>query len=500
MRKHNHFVIFYKKINLFITNLLEKYLNKLSISNLAKNKSNIITSNRVFLSLVMIIILFLSYLSIPHTYNKVKIRNELKNQLLDKFSTNFIFSQNFNYKFLPRPHFIIEDSIILKNQTKISEVRKLKIYVSLANLFFLKNIKVKDVILENTNFYFNKKNYNFFLKLLDNNFLKSSFKIKNSNIFYRNIEDEVLFINKIKDMKYYFDPNDLQNVVFSKNEIFNISYSYKLINDKIEKKIYSKINLNFLKLQIENELSYIDDIKIGSANFIFNQNKSKASYEVKENYFTFTFFDKLSDPNFIYKGQFNFNPFYSNLEGKVNKMSLSTLIDTNGLFAQLLKTKILNNENLNINLRISGNKIKQSINFVKVILNSRIKEGLIDLDNTKFSWKNNTHFEILDSLIYVNKNQVIFDGKLIIDITEPSEVYKYLLTPKKYRSEIKKIEFNYNYNFDQKTMSLSNVKINNQVNQKVNEILKDLIFKDHKLQNKAYFKMILNKAIKSYAG
>ena len=181
-------------------------------------------------------------------------------------------------------------------------------------------------------------------------------------------------------------------------------------------------------------------------------------------------------------------------------MSLSTLIDTNGLFAQLLKTKILNNENLNINLRISGNKIKQSINFVKVILNSRIKEGLIDLDNTKFSWKNNTHFEILDSLIYVNKNQVIFDGKLIIDITEPSEVYKYLLTPKKYRSEIKKIEFNYNYNFDQKTMSLSNVKINNQVNQKVNEILKDLIFKDHKLQNKAYFKMILNKAIKSYAG
>ena len=49
-------------------------------------------------------------------------------------------------------------------------------------------------------------------------------------------------------------------------------------------------------------------------------------------------------------------------------------------------------------------------------------------------------------------------------------------------------------------MSLSDVKINNLLNQNMNNILKNLIFKNDKLQNKIYFKNIINKAIKSYVG
>ena len=151
MRKHNHFVKFLKKINLSINNLLENYLNKLKFSNLL----NIARSNKVFLAFVTITILSLSYLSIPHIYNKAEIQQQLKNQLLEKFSINFIFSKNFYYKFYPRPHFVIQDLSIIDRKEKISDVKKLKIYISLNNLFSQKKVIVKDAIIENSNFIIN---------------------------------------------------------------------------------------------------------------------------------------------------------------------------------------------------------------------------------------------------------------------------------------------------------------------------------------------------------
>ena len=236
MSKHNHFVIFLKKINLSINSLLQKYLNKLNFNNL----SNIRYSNKVFLTLVGLIILFLLYLSIPHIYDKTKIRKTLENQLLDKFKLNFIFSKNLDYNFLPRPHFLIEESSIVENQTKVADIKKLRIYVSLDSLFSLENIIINDVILENTNFNLNKQNSNFFMKLLDNIFSEGIFNIKNSNVFYRNTEEEVLFMNKIINMKYYYDPKELKNFVKSENKIFNIPYSFGSQIDKKKRKYLPK--------------------------------------------------------------------------------------------------------------------------------------------------------------------------------------------------------------------------------------------------------------------
>ena len=271
MSKHNYFVIFLKKINLLINSLLKKYLNKLNLNILF----NIARSNKVFLTFVALIILFFSYLSIPHVYNKTEVQKELENQLLDKFNLNFIFSKNFDYKFFPRPHFIIKDSYILENQVEISSIKKIRIFVSLDNLFSLKDISVKNIILENANFNLNKQNSNFFFKLLDNNFLQSSLNIKNSNVFFRNSEQEVLFINKIINMNYYYDSKELKNIIYSEDEIFNIPYSFESHKDNIQKKIFSKINFNFLKFQIENQIDLTDDIKKGSVNFIYNKKKVK---------------------------------------------------------------------------------------------------------------------------------------------------------------------------------------------------------------------------------
>ena len=42
--------------------------------------------------------------------------------------------------------------------------------------------------------------------------------------FFRNSQNDVLFINKIIDMKYYYDPKLLKNTIISKNKLFNFPY------------------------------------------------------------------------------------------------------------------------------------------------------------------------------------------------------------------------------------------------------------------------------------
>jgi len=496
MRKHNYFVTFLKKINLSINSLLKKYLNKLNF----KNFSKIAKSDKFFLTFVTLIILFISYLSIPNIYNKVEIRKVLQNQLLNQFNLNFNLSQNLRYSFFPRPHFIYENATILKNQEEISKIKELKIYISLKNLFSLEGIKVNDSVLKNANFYLNNQTYDFFTKLLSQNFKDNSFIIKDSNIFYRNTDNEVLFINKIINMKYYYNIKDLKNIFVSKNEIFNLPYSLELYDNKIEKKIFSKLNLNFLNLQIENEINYTGDVKKGSANLIVNQNKSNANYELKKNSFVFIFFNKLVSQDFSYKGMINFKPFYSNIEGAGKEINFSSIFNSNGLLSQLFKTGLLNNRNINFEIVVNANKIKNYNNFVNIFLNSKMEESLLDFDNTKFAWKDIANFEITNSLMHVKDNEIILDGKLDTVIKNHGDMYKFLVTPKKYRKKIKKIDLNFTYNFDQKILKFDDIKINNKINQNVNEILKSLIFEEDRLKNKIYIKNVINKAIKAYVG
>ena len=51
---------------------------------------------------------------------------------------------------------------------------------------------------------------------------KDELKIKNSSLFYKDQNDNILFIKKIIDSKFYYDFNNLENVGILKSEIFNV--------------------------------------------------------------------------------------------------------------------------------------------------------------------------------------------------------------------------------------------------------------------------------------
>ena len=205
MTKSNQFVKNLKNINKLINSLLERNLNKLKLDNIKILASN----NKIILTFVAVFVFFVSYLLLPTFYKQNDISKELKNELLSKFNLNFAFTQNLNYNFFPRPHFVSKESNIVENQKNIADIKRVKIYISLDNLFSSKNFTITEVILDNVNFEINHKNSNFFIKVLNNNFLDTNLKITNSNIFFRNLKNEVLFINKIENLKYFYEKNEI---------------------------------------------------------------------------------------------------------------------------------------------------------------------------------------------------------------------------------------------------------------------------------------------------
>ncbi len=496
MKKSNFFFKNLNNINRSINILLEKNLNKLNFENLR----NLLVNNKIILTFVALFVILISYLLLPTFYNQSDLSKGLKRELMNKLNLNFSFSNNLNYNFFPRPHFVTTQASIFVKDKEISKIKKIKIFISIKNLISLKKIELKDVILENANFNINKQNYNFFSKLLDNNFIFGDLKIKNSNIFFRDKNQEVLFIDKIIDMKYFFDNNELKNIIIANNEIFNIPHEIEIFKDKKQKKLYSKLKLNYFKLQIESELNYNDNLLKGKSDFIHNKIKSTALYEFNKIFFKYKIFDKLDNREFFYRGKLNFKPFYSTIEGEVEKINLKHLFGQNALISQLLKTELLNNRNIDFKLNILANYVLNNSVFKNINITSKIQEGLIDMDETKFQWKDFAEFKLSDSLIYVKDGELVLDGKIKIDIKKFKEIYKFLLTPKNYRNKIKQIDFNFTYNFDQKIAKLNDVKIDGNINQNLDKILNSVILKESVIQNKIYIKNLLNDAIKSYAG
>ena len=154
------------------------------------------------------------------------------------------------------------------------------------------------------------------------------------------------------------------------------------------------------------------------------------AYKKNQNFYEINLFDKFDDPKFFYIMSFNLNPFYSKFEGKSEKIDLSKFFNPNSLIVQILKSEILNNKNIDFKLDVSADRIN-NINFQKLNLFSKIQEGLIDIDNTNFNWKNIADFTLIETLIFVKNGELFFDGRLKIKINNYNEMYRYLLTPKK---------------------------------------------------------------------
>ena len=233
---------------------------------------------------------------------------------------------------------------------------------------------------------------------------------------------------------------------------------------------------------------------------LYNKNKSLINYKANESFLEFKYSNELDNKKFLYTGKLNFKPFYSVFEGTTDALDVSYFFGTNAIIAELLKTEIFNNKNIDFELNINSNKIENNRSFTNLFLKFKIKDGLIDIDDTKLEWKDNSIIKLSDTLIYVKNGKLFLDGRSKVNITNIKNIYKFLLTPKNFRKEIKTIDFSFTYVFSEKAIMISDIMINGKYNQKVNKRLNNIYLRDNDIQNKIFFKNMFNDIIESYFG
>ncbi len=496
MQKYNSLIKKIKKQFLTINDLIESYFDKISLlkSNIKKFKFD--KNNSIFLAFGIIVILSLSYLLMPTLYDKNMIQSKIKNQILKNYNINLTFNEKIKYGLLPKPHFYSKDLVIKLNDKTIGFTKTFKIFFEINKLFSINKLDFGDLIFTNTDFEIQKDDLEFFENLLKTEPNENKIYIKKSNIFFKDVDNEVLFINKINDSKFFYDSNNLNNILSSQNEIFNVPYKLIIKNDKFNREVYTKFNSKKMRLNIENIINYDEINKDGNLNILLINKKTSLNYELKKNSLSFI----SSDTQREYSGKIDFRPFYFFANFNYEGISSKNIFNSNTILIDFIKSEIFNNKNLNAKINLSVGDITNIDELNNLYLSLSIDEGNLNFSNSNIMWKEDLKITLTESLLIHDQNEINLNGKMILEFKNSENFYKSFQIKKNHRKDIKQIHLDFVYNFNQQKIIFDNILIDNNQNINIESFVKNYNVNNNKIFNKITFKNFVNNFFSAYAG
>ena len=495
MRKQNLLSKKIRKQILSINNLLESYFNSLRRFILDAKKLRFDKNNKVFLAIVSIIFLTLVYFLIPTAYNKELVQKEIKNQIYQKYNIVVKFDNEIQYNFFPKPHFSSKNLFILSDKRKIAQVKNFKIFIDFKNFFNFNQIQTQNIIFDKTDFNFKKSDLGFFTNLLKTEPNRNEIKIKRSNLFFRNRDNEVLFINQINYCNFYYDLKNLKNVLVSKGQVFNVPYKLIIGNDKLNEILDFELTSKKLVLKIENETDYKKKNEIGNLKISFKNKNNIFEYQIKENTL-----DVISeDNNKLFKGLIEFKPFYLVSNFKYQTFRIKDLLN-NPFFIEILKSQTLSNKNLNASIKFDVKNVYDFDRFSDLSLKLKIEEGNYNFSNSNIIWKENVKVSFLDAFLNFDKEKINLNGRTSFDVKNQDEFFKFFQIKKDLRKNIGKIELDFNYDLNEEKITFDNLRIDNKSNKKIEEIISNFNSNSKKFFNKVTFKNFVNDVLAAYFG
>ena len=496
MQKHNLLAKKLKKQILSINVSIESFFNKFKNLNLKNIKAIFDSNYKLFWGIGAFVILTISYFLSPTAYDKPATKQMIKNQILNRYNFDIKFNEKIPYALLPRPHFKSKNLSILENDKIIGNVKNFKIFISIDRLFSFDKFETKNLVLDNTEFSLLNNDFSFFSKLLQTEPSKNEIIIKNSEIFFKDNSDDVIFICKILNGKFYYDSNKLQNIFSSKNEIFKIPFKIIIKNDKFNKIMFSELNSKKIRLNLENKIDYTDSIKKGLLEILVINKSTKLQYELDKDSLRFN----SKNINNTYQGLIDFKPFYLSTEFNYAGLNLKDLFKDDSIFTELIKNEIFTNKNLNSNISLNIKDITNINELNNLSLKINLQEGIIDLSKTNIMWKDDLKIELPESLLLYDENQINLVGKMVLNFENIDDFYKSFQVKKNARKKIDEIQLDFNYNFDKKKISFDNVKIDNKPNLKIQKFIDKFNSNENKMLNKILFKTFVSSFFVTYAG
>ena len=496
MSKHNFFPKGLKKHFLSINNTIESYFNKLKffILNFKKIKSQY--NNKGFIIFGTIFILILGYFLLPTIYDNKIIQSKIKDQIYNQYNVEIKFNEKVKYALFPKPYFYTNNLSILDNKKTIAEVKKFKTFISSDGFLKLNYVNIKDVIFNDTEFSLNKDNINFFKKLFLRKPNKNNIIIKNSTVFFKNLSDEVLFLGKINTSKFFYDEKKLNNNLISKNEIFNLPFLLKLENDNLKDYLLVELESKKIRLDVINEIDFSEEIKNGTLDISIINKSTLIDYILDDKSLSFSSKDKKN----FYSGKVDFKPFFFSADFNYENLNLKDLLDSDSFLIEIIKSEVLNNKNLNLEVKFFLKNIinLQQLNNLK--LNVEIIEGDINFSNSHIMWNDDLKISLKNSLLSYDKNQINILGKIKIDFNNIEDFFSSFQIKKINRKDIKEIEFDFVYNINSKKINFDNPRIDKNSNLNVEKFIQRFNLENDKFFNKITFKNFVNNFFGAYAG
>ncbi len=443
------------------------------------------------ISLIALIFILSLYFTIPTFYNYKNFEKEIQNKVSKDFKLNLKNISGFTYLMLPSPHFLIEEcDIYFLNNTneKILKAKHLKINIFSKNLHKKEKIELKSIYLNKVDLDLQMVNIKNFYHHLKNNITKPIY-INNANIFFRDENQEIISISKIKNFEYFIDFQKKEKKLIISGNLYGSNFKFdwqkNFTNNYISTSNikFKNPNINISnKFSSENQTFTSAETDVG-----FLNNSLDLKYKFNEDLIEF-FSDKKKIINTSkIVGNINLNPFFFDLNLILSGVRIQTLL--NNLFLNLYENNKSSKLNFNGNLKINLDEINNRL-FEKLVINLDFSEGKISLNNSSLILKKIGKINFSDPLIYEKNQNIFIKSKIKFDVKDQQELYKRFLIPRQNRINLNKVYFELEYNVEEGNYYLSNINLNENdkeqlIFQKINNIqqLNSLISSEFKKIN-----------------
>ena len=482
-----------KQIVKNFNNLIKKTIFK--VENKTNDKFHVSKFSKYLISAIVVLFIYIFYLSIPLLYDKNWIQNKIVTELGNEFNINLGNSFDFSYRILPKPHYLIRDS-----KTSLAEIKTLNVLISQNNFFNKDSIRINEVFIEEANFSLLSNNLKPLYKDSENKFSKKKIKINDSNVFFKNNLNEVISIIKISNAFLFFDEKNLFNLFDLKGEIFNIPFKLNYQNT-INSQKNIKIKASDIKLKIIDKFFKKDeDLNSGMNNISILNSSINTKYSIKDQIVIFqSDGSKTLNSKINYNGQLAINPFDLNLKIDLYNYKISNLFTPNSIINEFIKSGLLFNENISVHTLVNIKSTKKDKIFNEAKLKLKILNGKISFDKSIFINNNIGLIEVSNSDLFLENDKLILSANLSIDIKDPDRLYSFLSTNKRLRKDIKNIKLNIIYDFLGNEITFKNIKIDdNKVSDQFYNIAEG--FNDNSSNNLTKSRRLLNELIGLYEG
>tara|TARA_B100001741_G_scaffold182770_1_gene150490 strand:+ start:1141 stop:2571 length:1431 start_codon:yes stop_codon:yes gene_type:complete len=450
---------------------MKNYLPKLEryILSLKNNVSSLRSKNpfSIIISSIALVFLLLLYFTIPTFYNYENYEEEIQKKVSKDFKLNLKNISNITYLIVPAPHFLIEEcDLYFANDSneKITTVRNLKINIYSKNLHKKDEIELKNINLNKLDLdlqYIDIKNFYNHLKYS----ITKPIYFTNSNLFFREHNNEIISISKIKKFEYFSNLQNKEKQLNILGNLFGSDISLKWKKDYLSPSITeSNIKFKYPNINIFNKFNNEEEeLTLAQTNIKFSKNNLNLNY--KFNSERIELFDdeskKINYSKLI--GNIKLDPFFFDLNLILSGIKIQTVL--NNIFLNLYKINKSSHTNFNGNLKISLNEINNRL-FEDLIININFLDKKISLNESSLHLKKVGKINFSDPEIYEKNQKIFVKSKIKFNVSNQEELFRRFLIPRQNRVDLNKVYFEIEYNVDEGNYYLSNINFNKGNNNK----------------------------------